>query len=89
MQTFCTLKDLQRLQAVAAFAFPDGAFAGAGGAGGVLVNLSGEHFVRADDNEGVLAQRANEGGRVFSQQDAAKSVKHGSRILRDWVAGFS
>jgi len=87
MQTFGATKHLQSLQAVAAHTFLDGELAG--GAGGVLVNLSGEHFVRADDNEGVLAQRANEGGRVFSQQDAAKSVKHGSRILRDWVTGFS
>jgi hypothetical protein len=54
-----------------------------------LVNLSGEHFVRADDNEGVLVQRADEGGRVFSQQDVGKSVKPEPRILPGEVTGFS
>src|SRR5437870_4061785 len=43
MQTFGAAKHLQDLKTVAAHTFLDGDLAGAGGAGGILVNLSGYH----------------------------------------------
>lgn len=49
MQTFGAPKYLQGLQTVAAHAFLDGELAGAGGAGGILVNLGGYHFCEAND----------------------------------------
>ena len=88
MQTFGATKHLQGLQTVAAHTFLDGELAGAGGAGGILVKFGWMPFVRAEDNDGVAGAESG-GWRVFSQQDAGKSVKRGSRILRGWVSGFS
>ena len=55
MQTFGTTKHLQGLQTVAAHAFLGGELAGADGAGGILVNLGGYHFVETEDDEGVAS----------------------------------
>jgi len=45
MQTFGATKHLQGLQTVAPHTFLDGELAGAGGAGRILLSLSGEHFI--------------------------------------------
>jgi hypothetical protein len=44
MQTFGAPKHVQHLQGVAAHAFLDGEHAGAGGAGGIVVSLTGYHL---------------------------------------------
>ena len=81
MQTFGAAKHLQDLQTVAAHTFLNGELASAYGAGGILVNLSGCHFVRTEDKGRVWRGGGGELP-VFSQQDDGKSVKHGSRIFR-------
>src|SRR5229473_6563410 len=88
MQTFGAPKHLQDLQTVAAHTFLNGELASADGAGGILVNLSGCHFVRTEDKGRVWRGGGGELP-VFSQQDAGKPVKHGSRILPGWVPGCS
>lgn len=44
--------------------------------------------MRIDDTDGALVRRTDADERAFSQQDAGKSVKHGSRILRGVDRGF-
>jgi hypothetical protein len=80
MQTLGATKHLQDLQTVAAHAFLDGELAGAGGAGRILLSLSGEQFYGAEDNDGVLRASA-EGrlGMLFSVNKMLESLSNTGR----------
>ena len=96
VQTFGATKHLQGLQTVAAHTFLDGELAGARGAGGILVELGGYHFVRTGDKEeGVRAEEVGGVSSVNKMLRSLSNIGHGfcvgwSRVSREaWVSDFA
>ena len=99
MQTLGATKHLQDLQTVAAHAFLDGELAGAGGAGRILLSLSGEHFVGVMITREFIRASAEGGlGMLFSVNKMLRSLSNmgrgfwlaRSRVFREiWVSDFA
>ena len=80
MQTLGATKHLQDLQTVAAHAFLDGELAGAGGAGKILLSLSGEHFVGLMiTREFCRASAEGRLGMLFSVNKMLRSLSNAGR----------